>query len=195
MSARPKNHHRLRPSLAALIAGITISLATVLPHISTIIHDIDRRLGDLALYQPATTGNQQLLFIGIDDDSLTLSGLDPQLVASDPNLSRMAQRFPWDRRVYAETILKLITADAGLVILDLLLTGPSNPQADSELANLIALHPDRIILASSFAPLSINDDAFTLIEPFSPFLEAGATHGYINFRPHRRDGIIREVEY
>lgn len=159
---------------------------------------IDRTLGDKALTTPGFPEPiPELVFLGIDEDSLTLQGLGEELIASDKNLSRMAERFPWDRRVYAATIEKLLDAGARMVVIDLIFSEPSEPDADAELVRVLKKYADKIVIASSLAPMSGQGNGFMLLEPNPMFLEIEpAPHcGYVNFRPDQNDGLVREARY
>ncbi len=196
MNARPKpGTARSRPALVAFLGGLVLTLFTLVEPVSESLRGIDRRMGDRALFHGAGPPERQdLVFLGIDEESLTLQGLDPQLIESNRNLTRMAARFPWDRRVHADAIEKLLHSGARLVVLDLVLAEPSDPAADAALADVISRYPGRIILASVFTPLSVEGDGFMLVEP--EFLRIGSPPaiGFVNFRPDD-DGVIREVHY
>ncbi|MBC7980496.1 MAG: CHASE2 domain-containing protein, partial [Armatimonadetes bacterium] len=198
MSARTKNKKpRSLSALLALGGGLVIALTAFLPVVSEGLLSIDRGLGDDVLFKSGPIPRNDLVFLGIDEDSLTLQGLDPDLISNNETLSLMSPRFPWDRRVYANAIDKLLTAGARLVVLDLVLAEKSDPEADQALADVIGRYSDRIILASAFAPLSVDGDGFMLVEPYSKFLEVQPPpkYGFVNFRPHPRDGLIREIHY
>ncbi len=189
---------RIKPALLALVGGFLVAASGFLGTFANQILSYDRTLADDYLYKAGDPPpRDDLIFLGIDEESLTLDGLPPELIDSDENLSMMANRFPWDRRVYANALKKLIEAGARLVILDLLLPEESDPEADAALASLVAEFPDKIVLASALAPLSSEQDGFTHIEPNSVFLQSDPmpAFGFANFRPHPRDGIVRDAWY
>ncbi|MFD2257475.1 CHASE2 domain-containing protein [Luteolibacter algae] len=177
-----------------------IALVAFIPPASDHIISSDRKLGDSALYVPNNPSpREDLVFLGIDEESLTLQGLDPALIQSDENLTRMSKRFPWDRRVYADTATKLLNAGAKLVVIDLVMAEPSTPEADEALAEVLRKYPGKIVLATVFAPRS-NDgkgDAFMLIEPAPVFtsIDPPPLLGFVNFRPNPDDLLIREIDY
>lgn len=123
---------------------------------------------------------------------MTRQGLDPALIAGDINLTRMAARFPWDRRVHAGSIEKLLEAGVRLVVLDLVLAEPSDHPADAALADVIRRFPRRIILTSVFSPLHGEGEGFMLVEPDFLAVEIPPRTGFVNFRPDS-DGLIRKV--
>lgn len=175
-----------------------IAATAFIPSISNSLLTVDLRLGDRALFVPGTPPpRQDLVFLGIDVESMTLQDVDPELVASSPVLTRMATRFPWDRRVYADIMAKLLSAGARLVVVDLVFSNPSDPEADAALAAVMSHDADRIILASQFAPMSNEDNGFRHVFPYEEFIgtEPAPGFGFVNFRPDQTDGLIRDVEY
>ena len=160
--------------------------------------DFDRGLGDKALFPPGEPPPlDDLVFLGIDEDSLTMQGVDENLIASEENLSLMAERFPWDRRVYAHALEKLFQAGTRLVVIDLIFSEASDPEADEEFLRVIRENADKVVLASSLAPMSGDDLGFMLLEPHPMFLEIDPAphYGYVNFRPDQRDGLVREISF
>lgn len=176
-----------------------IALCALIPSFTEKLLDFDRTMGDKALYNPGTPPPlDDLVFLGIDEDSLTLQGLSDELIASDENLTLMGNRFPWDRRVYANTLEKLFAAGAKIVIVDLVFSETSEPEADEELARVFQKYADKIVIASVLAPTGMEaGDGFSLLEPHSIFvdLEPAPRIGYVNFRPDQNDGLVRVAHY
>ncbi len=158
----------------------------------------DRSTGDRSLFQPGSPPPMEdLVFLGIDESSLNLSGLDQEMIDDSEVLSMMAERFPWDRGVYAATLERLFKAGARLVVIDLIFEKESDPEADRELAEVFQKYADRIILGANFAPLSEGGEGFTINEPHPVFLGADPApdYGFVNFRPDQNDGLVREAHY
>lgn len=194
----PEVRGRLADAAFALAGGLCVALLAFVPAFAGWLGRIDRQLGDELLRLPGGPAERaDFVFFGIDDSSLALD-LDADLIEGNPALERMSGRFPWDRRVYAEAIDRLAGAGARLVILDLVLAEPSDAVADAELAAAIARHPGRVVLASMFSPAAGDDLAFSHIEPYAAFIgdwDAPVPHGFVNFRPDPRDGVIRDVHF
>jgi adenylate cyclase len=206
MSARTKPPRKSKPSkkrgkssLLAFLGGLLVALTVFMPSLANSLLSADRTLGDKALNIPGDPPPlEDLVFLGIDEDSMTLQGLGEDLIASDESLSRMAERFPWDRRVYANALEKLFQAGARLVVIDLVFSEQSDPEADAELARVFQKYADKIIIASVLAPTAIDSGAgFALLEPHPIFanLEPAPRFGYANFRPDQNDGLVREAHY
>jgi adenylate cyclase len=186
------------PALFALLGGSLFALTSFIPGISKSILDYDRKLSDSALYIPdKITPRDDLVFLGIDDQSISLQGIDPEIIKSSETLSRMSLRLPWDRRVYAETIDILIAAGAKLVIIDLLFSEESTPEADQALAEAINRHPGKVMLGCALTAYSGEHDSYMLVDPHSLFFEIDNPPivGFVNFRPQIEDGLIRTVQY
>ncbi len=199
LKTRPKwNRRGLGSSLMALLGGLIVCTFLLIPTCSESVLSIDRKLGDSVLYRPGVPQpNEDLVFLAIDEDSLNLSGLDPEMIFESDALSMMSARFPWDRRLYALAIDRLLAAEARLVVLDLVLSGESTVESDSTLAEAIATNPEKVILASAFSPISSEEDGFMLVEPNPIFLatDPEPRFGTVNLRPHPKDGIIRNIKY
>ena len=182
----------------ALGGGLVVAVVFMIPGVATYLLGIDRGLGDKLLFPPGVPEPMpDLVFLGIDEDSLTLQGLGDDLIESDENLSRMIERFPWDRRVYANALEKLLDAGARMVVIDLIFSESSEPEADEELVRVFKKYADRIVIASSIAPMSGDGAGFMLLEPNSMFLDMDPAphYGYVNFRPDQDDGLVRVARY
>lgn len=100
--SKTRNKHRISAALAFL-GGIVIAATAFIPGVSGGLISIERKLGDNALHVPGSPPQRDdLVFLGIDEEILTPNAHEPELVANHPTLSRMAMRFPWDRRVYGD---------------------------------------------------------------------------------------------
>jgi adenylate cyclase len=187
--------------LVALGGGLLLASTMLVHEVGWWVMGLDRRLGDQMLQRPGGPPERgDLVFLGIDDASLTLDSLDPERVAGDPVLSMMANRFPWDRRVHAAAIERLMEAGARLVVMDLVMSEPSEPEADEALAAVIEKYRDRMVLASVLTPVLRPDgsEEFSMKDPLDLFfgdMETPTRVGYVNFRPHALDHLVREARY
>ena len=145
---------------------------------------------------------EEIVFLGIDEKSLTLSSLDENVILDSEVLQLMRKRFPWNRRVWAAVVDRLGEAGASQIVLDVLLTEPSEDSlADTALGEAIARHREKIVLASVWQPGVVDErgaQTTSLKEPDPEFIgseEGGWTEfGFVNFWRHD-DGIIREATY
>jgi len=141
--------------------------------------------------------SKDLVFLGIDEPSMQMDVAD-SLLEENEILAMMAQRFPWDRRVYASIIERLLEAGARLVVIDLVMAEASDPEADAALAATIERYRDQVVMASAFAPVASSENEFTLSDPWEGFLGDGpdwTRAGFVNFRPDRSDSMVRDAIY
>ncbi len=180
--------------VAAVGALITAILLTMF--LRGWLDDSDVGIQDRLLRMtPGAEIRDDLVFLGIDERSLQYD-VGEDLLAENPILAMMANRFPWDRRVYANAIDKLLNAGARLVVLDLAISEPSDPEADTALAEAIARHRDRVVLTCVFGHVASHE--LTLTEPLDEFLGEDPDLprcGYANFRPDDADAIVRAANY
>ncbi len=189
---------RLRTAGLALAGGSLVAAAAFYIPVANYILTIDRSLGDDALYSPGNpVPREELVFLGIDEESMTMQGMEPELIASEPNLHRMSQRFPWDRRVYADVLEKLFAAGAKLVVIDLVFAEASDPEADAVLAATLAKYADKVILAAQFAPMDTGGEGFFLQEPLYELIDSDPypEYGFVNLRPDASDQQVRYAYY
>jgi len=142
---------------------------------------------------------EDFVFLGIDFASMKLDGMDSEEVEKNPTLKNMSQPYPWDRRVYAEAIDKLAAAGAKLIIIDIIFPQPATAEEDDALAAAIARHRSKIVLASGFMAQAAGDQKTVtqVVEPTDQFLgplENETPSGYVNFWPHYKDRLVREVQ-
>ncbi|WP_343221537.1 adenylate/guanylate cyclase domain-containing protein [Oceaniferula flava] len=142
---------------------------------------------------------EDFVFLGIDSASLTLDGPAAEVVAGNSTLEKMSKRYPWDRRVYAEAIDRLANAGAKLIIIDLVFPQGATAEEDEALAAAIARHRNKVVLASAFMAQAAGDQQTVtqMVEPIEPFLgplDSETPSGYVNFWPHYKDRLVREVQ-
>jgi adenylate cyclase len=192
---------RWRKSLACLVGIVVVMLGFgVFPLGRALIDRTDRALGDwIVRSSGGPPEKKELVLLGIDEASLALDALDPAEIAASPILSMMSTRFPWDRRVWAQAIDRLAGAGAKLIILDLIFSSASDPEADAELAAAIQRYPGRVVLVSTFSSGGAEEhgEGYNLIEPYHAFLEGDTEPrvGFSNFNLDPNDGLVRSARY
>jgi len=137
-----------------------------------------------------------LVFLGIDSNSLLAGGVSEEELASSETLQRMQERYPWDRRVYAAAIDKLADAGAKVIVIDIVLAQKSSSEQDQALAAAIARHRDKIVLSSAFIPMATQhgNDGMQSLDPIDEFwgpLENETSAGFVNYWSREDDGVIR----
>jgi len=184
----------------AAAVGLVVVLLGMLPGIRGLLRGFDLRFGDRILrLSNGLDVRDDFVFLGIDEASMNLSRLDPEVIEGVPELVMMRERFPWDRRVWAAAIDRLADAGARLVIVDLVMAEPTDSEADEALAAAIGRHQDRVVLVSNFSPVEKRQGfEFTLVEPMAEFFGEGEVEtacGYANFRPDSDDMLVRNASY
>lgn len=99
---------------------------------------------------PLKTTAPELLLVALDEESITLTGLLEEETAAEPALQMMSREFPWSREVYALLIEKLVKAGARAVVLDVSFPRSLTSQGDAALADALARHQDRVVIAAVF---------------------------------------------
>lgn len=137
------------------------------------------------------------VLLGVDANSMQMDAVAPGLLESEPTLKKMSADWPWDRSVHAAMIDRLANAGARLIVVDLLLSRAASAEGDRALADAIARHRDKVVLASAFLPTE-NGGNMRVVEPIDAFLgplEDETACGFVNFWPHVRDGIVRRAHF
>lgn len=148
-----------------------------------------------------------LLCIGIDDDSLSVSKLDleelyddlPKDGADFQALSLMANHFPWSREVYAILLDKLIAAGARVVVFDIVFL--SELETDAAFREALERHQDKVVVGSDFNQKSLPSgmEAWAQSVPSDSLIPATTPQddriGFVNFWPDAGDGVLRAVNY
>jgi adenylate cyclase len=144
-----------------------------------------------------TPERDDLIFLGIDDATMALSGVPDKEIGRDPVLGMLRKRYPWSRRVWAAVVDRLGEAGARVIILDVIFASPSeDPEADAALAAAVARHRDKVVLASFWGPMA--GGASGLGEPLPDLVwadEGDTATGFVNFWPDARDGVVRQADY
>jgi adenylate cyclase len=89
------------------------------------------------------------VIIGINASSLDPSNFSPTDLAGSEALRLMQQPFPWNRKVYAMLLDRLIAAGARTVVFDLLFLNDAG--GDEDLATALTKYGDRVVIGSAFA--------------------------------------------
>lgn len=142
-------------SLALCVGAVAVTVAAtqfertrdMLTRLELAVQDAIIRTSE----RPPPPGN--IIFLGIDEESITLDTLWDEEIAASSTLAAMKEGFPWSRRVHAAAIRKLCEAGARVVALDVLFPTPraGDPDGDAELAFTLEDYADRVVLGGVFS--------------------------------------------
>jgi adenylate cyclase len=148
--------------------------------------------------------NPGIVFLGIDQATMTLDAVWPEDVAKSPALQLMQKGFPWNRAVYAHIADRLIDAGAAVVVFDLIFPGPR--EGDDAFAAALERHGAKIVIGSNLVGRDQSADVAGTTQsnkgaheiPSETLLPAKAQTdarvGYVNVWPDA-DGVVRRIHY
>jgi adenylate cyclase len=115
---------------------------------------IDRRY----LNRPFREPHPDIKLVGIQNSTISLDELAPEEIAASPALKLMQQPWPWDRRVYAAVLEKLMSAGAKVVVFDFVFA--SETEGDDVFAQALQKYKDRVVIGAQFSPEESNGEIF-----------------------------------
>jgi len=190
--------------LVAMVVGLLLAVllwSGRVPGLSALVHEAETSRVDrvATLVKPAPE-RDDLVFLGIDEASLSLTELGEEEWQSSEVLPLFRKQWPWNRSVWAFVIDRLAEAGAKQIVIDLVLKGKSDDaEAEDLLVKTIAKHRSKVVLAAEWEPMPGERGAARTIfaEPNEDYLgplEDETPFGYVNFWPGK-DGIIRDAIY
>jgi len=153
---------------------------------------IDRRY----LLRGERLPDSDIRLVGIGTTAFQLDALSTNEVAASPALQLMQQPWPWDRRVYAAVLEKLMSGGAKVVMFDFVFA--SETDGDDELAKAVQKYKDRVVIGEMFAdekdPTQYKSKKLTV--PNSRLLLPGTESvvGLVNIWSDR-DDVVRRARY
>ncbi len=142
-----------------------------------------------------TALRDDLVFIGVDDASLSLDGLWPEEIEASPALKLIREAkgaWNWSREVHALLLDRLADAGARLVIFDMVFPNPN--AGDEAFRAALDRHRDRVVVASQF----VNGQHRNAYQPPATTLLADPLHdprvGYASYLPDF-DNVIRRLSF
>jgi len=150
---------------------------------------IDRRY----LLRGEQPPNPEIQLIGIQGSSLSLDALAPEEIAASEPLQLMQQPWPWDRRVYAAVLEKLMAAGAKVVVFDFVFAGGT--EGDDAFAAALEKYRDHVVIGSMFRQ-EAGEETEKLILPNSRLTGTNYDKlaGLVNLWPDA-DGVVRTARY
>ncbi|HXB01987.1 MAG TPA: adenylate/guanylate cyclase domain-containing protein [Opitutaceae bacterium] len=152
---------------------------------------IDRRYSNRA----GKLAHPDIKLVGLANSTISMDELAPEEIAASPTLQLMQQPWPWDRRVYAAVLEKLMAAGAKVVVFDFVLAAQTD--GDGVFAQALKKYQDHVVIGSQFSSEEANGEVFqkyTLPNP--QLLLPGTDHivGMVNLWADP-DGVERRGRY
>ena len=150
---------------------------------------IDRRY----LLRGERPPHPEIKLIGIQASSLSMDELAPEEIAASETLQLMTHPWPWDRRVYAAVLEKLMNAGAKVVVFDFVFAGATD--GDEIFAQALEKYKDHVVIGSMFRRES-GEQTEKYIPPNARLIGSDGDRlvGLVNLWPDS-DGIVRSARY
>jgi adenylate cyclase len=152
---------------------------------------IDARYG----YRTERLAHPDIKLVGIENSSISMDELAPEEIAASPTLQLMQQPWPWDRRVYAAVLEKLIASGAQVVVFDFVFAAQTD--GDGVFAQALQKYKDHVVIGSQFSSEDVNGGTSQKYTPPNPqLLLPGTDHivGMVNLWADL-DGVERRGRY
>jgi len=152
---------------------------------------IDRRYSNRAT-RPA---HPDIKLVGIENSTIALDELAPEEIAASPALQLMQQPWPWDRRVYAAVLEKLMASGARVVVFDFVFAAET--EGDGVFARALQKYKDHVVIGSQFSSEEASGEVFQkYTPPNARLLLPGTDHivGMVNLWADP-DGVERRGRY
>ncbi|HWZ93849.1 MAG TPA: adenylate/guanylate cyclase domain-containing protein [Opitutaceae bacterium] len=135
-----------------------------------------------------------IMLVGIDNSSLSMDELAPEEIAVSPTLQLMNQPWPWDRRVYAAVLEKLMASGAKVVVFDFVFAAQT--EGDGVFAQALKKYQSHVVIGSQFSFENVNGERLSKHTlPNAQLLLPGTNHivGIVNIWPDPDDVIRRGI--
>jgi adenylate cyclase len=152
---------------------------------------IDRRY----LLRGERLPDPDIQLVGLGASAFQLDALSTNEIAASPTLQLMQQPWPWDRRVYAAVLDKLMSGGAKVVMFDFVFA--SETEGDDEFAKELLKYKDHVVIGAMFQDeKGIDSKTKRLTEPNDRLLLPGteSVFGLVTTWPDP-DDVTRWVRY
>lgn len=147
---------------------------------------------DLREKRPADTN---FVFVGVTESTVNLDMLSPEEIEASETLKAMAGGFPWDRKVYAGALERLIGAGAKVVVFDFLFQNPRSEEGDKAFADAIEKYQDKVVIAETFDPFIEGENRQKRVPPSKKIVrELQEVSGTARVHPDG-DDVVRRGRY
>ncbi|MHA3773736.1 CHASE2 domain-containing protein [Verrucomicrobiota bacterium sgz303538] len=165
-----------------------------------------RTRDQLARFGRKAPPDPRLVFLGIDNASVTLDDLNDAEIEASPALQLMHGGWPFPRSVYPMIIERLVQAGAKVIAFDILFTPPRDE--DGAFKQALDRYPDRVIIGANLdnrdqgargdserLRLALVPPTETLVLQPASGTGMDSRVGYVNFWSDADDEIVRRALY
>jgi adenylate cyclase len=143
----------------------------------------------------AKPADPDIRLVGIQNSTVSLDALAPEEIKASPTLQLMQHPWPWDRKVYAAVLKRLMDAGAKVVVFDFVFAAQTD--GDEEFARTLEKYQDRVVIGAEFASEEANGEIFQKFTPPNADLLSSRTTnivGLVNLWEDP-DGVQRRGRY
>jgi len=136
-----------------------------------------------------------VVLVGIGTTAFQLDTLSSNEIAASPTLRLMKEPWPWNRKIYADVLEKLMNAGASVVMFDFVFA--SEKEGDDEFARALQKYKDHVVIGEMIQEEQGTESRTKrLIPPNPEVLLPGteSTAGVVDI-PEDNDQIVRYVRY
>jgi len=133
--------------------------------------------------------------VGLTSSSFQMDELSTNEINASPTLQLMQQPWPWDRRIYAAILDKLMSGGAKVVVFDFVFA--SQTDSDDEFAQALQKYKDHVVIGEMFADEEGAAGSTKKLTAPNPDLLLPGTDsvvGLVNMWTDS-DGVVRRVKY
>jgi adenylate cyclase len=134
---------------------------------------VDRRYGN----RKGRPAQPDIKLVGIENSTLALDELAPEEIAASPTLQRIQQPWPWDRRVYAAVLEKLMAAGAKVVVFDFVFAAQT--EGDGVFAQALEKYKDHVVIGAQFSSEETGGGIYQKYTPPNAQLLRPGTEGIV----------------
>jgi adenylate cyclase len=198
------NLKRIQLRALAITCAVCTGALLLLMSFSTRYRNLEWATRDsLSRHGKRSTARPEVVFLAIDNATVTLDLLLGDEIERSPALQKMQAGFPFPRDVYPLIIERLAQAGAKVIALDMLF--PAERDADPPFREALEKHADKVVIGANLEQRDQGARAgeerirHTMVPPAGSLIpppEHGldARVGYVNFWPDA-DGIVRRALY
>jgi adenylate cyclase len=187
-----------RPKWIVAVVGVLIFWLTQTEWLQTVQfwqHAEGKLVNNRYLLRGSRTPDANIRLVGLATSSFKLDTLAPEEISASPTLQLMQQPWPWNRKVYAAILDKLMEAGAKVVVFDFVFA--SETDGDDDFALALQKYKDHVVIGEMFADEKESDSQTKKMTTPNDRLMLPGTEsipGLVTMWPDE-DEVIRRVRY